>query len=213
MTTEYREIDYEEICKHYWNIYHRINEEIDNKYPYGSEDYKKGEDEQLNVYGFLERGTWRLGELEDMYEFSDEPDFFYYAMEHLSNMRHRIQHYFEDSSFEFSQELYRDYKKYDSLVIDYYGPIRTSGWSSEKHDCFDYYYKLMYRKHHYTFTQHEIENLRKDFDKLEEYIEESIKNKTYPISLESVHEKLQELDYDLSVFIYENIESKLEETE
>lgn len=103
------------------------------------------ESEYLSAYGYLERAEWRLSEVDVMSDFYSEPDFFYFGMNNLSSARHRIQHYLENTNWTIFDDL--EYQEYDSLVMDYYQPIRLGkpGWEkyyNESHDKWHYYWNL-----------------------------------------------------------------------
>lgn len=125
------EINYKKISTYYHEIISYIL--------YTSKEYDY--DEYLNAYSYLERAIWRLNEIQEMSDFYNEKDFFYFGMENLSNARHRIQHYLEDTETELFNDL--KYKKYDGLVIDYYQPIRLNqNRLEENHNKWEYYWEL-----------------------------------------------------------------------
>jgi len=151
----FKEIDYASISKYYKNIILYILNNLSytcaveyNTGEYIHTDYSKEEyeDEYLNAYGYLQRATWRLSELDEMSDFYDDEDFFYFGMNNLSSARYRIEHYLEDTTWSIFTDL--DYHKYDDLVIDFYQPIRLGRPGYEK------YYDTSMSKWEYYWSLH-----------------------------------------------------------
>lgn len=141
-------IDYNEIADFYWNIISTIYKEINKgtHEPYWNKESKSMiySDEYLNAYGYLQRAEWRYDDIKEMKDYYNEDYFYFFGLENLSSIRHRIEHYLEDTTFQFPQEVY-DYKKYDELIIDLYGPIRLNiNNINSKH--YNYYYNILHKQ-------------------------------------------------------------------
>jgi hypothetical protein len=134
------EIPYQDMVNYYIGIINNIYKEIkavtpiewgdglcDVKYP---EEYK-------NAYGWLQRAEWRLSDTKVMCNYYDEEEFKYYGIHNLSNVRHRIDGYLNETEFEFSEKV-TDYRKYDEYVELNKELIHDD----EFHKWFDYYSKL-----------------------------------------------------------------------
>ena len=205
---EYREIDYEEICKHYWSIYFLISKTVSNirwnddlimgKSEVSDEILDKYNKESMRMRGWLERGTWRLGDLEGMLEYKDEYYFFYFAMNALSSMRHRFEEYLEDTDLEFPDDVYT-YTKYDDIVMDYYQPIRLGRGKKyhklreEQDKYWHYYYELMHRKSNYEWVKNDIFDAYRELAWLKEFTFKGIDNKDYDYNLSNIHNSIGEL--------------------
>lgn len=207
----FKEINYKEICNFYWNIYHKINKIVsdtrwgeDVTHPIPDEVIDKYEKETLNIDGWLERGAWRLGDLEDLLEYSDDKYFFYYAMNNLSNMRHRLEKYFEDTSWEYPTSLLEEYKKYDDIVMDYYQPIRLNQGEyhklrEEQSYWLDYYHNLLYRKSGYKWIKHDLSVLYRETGWLRQFVYGADKDRDYTYSVSKIHGSIQDLLYEIYI--------------
>lgn len=146
----FKTIDYKRISDYYKsiilyilnNLSYACAVEYNNDSEYIRTDYSKEEyeEEYLNAYSCLERATWRLSELDEMTDFYNEENFFYFGMNNLSSARHRIEHYLENTSWNIFNDL--DYHKYDDLVIDFYQPIRLGELGYEASEKWRYYWDL-----------------------------------------------------------------------
>lgn len=212
MSYEYIEINYMEIVNFYEGIYHKICETVSTD-TYGehyelydtvsSEEKKEHENEHMRIRGYLERGVWRLGYVEDMLNYSDKNEFFYYAMECLSSMRHRLQHYLENTHWKFPEEVY-NYTKYDDLIIDYYQPIRLGEGKfhklqGERDYWWEYYHDLHHRKVIYYSMIDDIELVRESLIGLEEFIRESIQNNDYKYNISRISDDLEDIIVDIYI--------------
>lgn len=208
---EYKEIDYEEISNFYSEIYHLMSKTVSDikysdealtQYPLSKEICDLYEKESLKQHGWLERGVWRLGDLDDMLDYSDEYYFFYYAMENLHNIRHRFEMYLNDTDLQFPSEVY-DYTKYDDLVMDYYGSIRTvkgkqyQGLREERNKYWNHYYSLLHRKSSYGWVRNDVYDVYEDLSWLSKFVYKSSELKDFDFNLTKVHDAMEDLMYEI----------------
>ena len=120
-------IDYQEITEYYIKLIKDINHILytTEKNCDNPEDKKKINDDYLKWYGSSDKAYYRIINILDMKDYYCEDDFMYYALEKLSDARHRIESYINDANplLDFKDI---DYKLYDVVVMDYYQPIRLS---------------------------------------------------------------------------------------
>lgn len=162
------DIDYKKICEYYRNIIIDIFNQL-SFYNLTGEDKSNTETEYLNAYGYLQRASWRLDELDTMLCFSNEVSFFWFAMENLSSARHRIEHYLENTEWEFTEPF--NYKEYDDLVLDYYQPFRTDDAHFDKGSkWWQFYWDLESKVQLVNYIKEDINALKDNVNILEDYI-------------------------------------------
>lgn len=164
-----REIDYEKITKDYMSIINMISKIIHDtqrRYSKGSEEYNIIESDFLDWYGSSDKAYYRISDILDMSDFFDEEDFQYFALEKLSDARHRIESYIKRSSdlLDFNSI---NYKVYDDIVMDYYQPIRLSDDKDVRRrsqDSFKKYNGIIHRRIMINFgLLREIESVKESF--------------------------------------------------
>lgn len=144
--------DYEAMTEYYLNVIHEISQIIYNtKQEYGedTDEYKEIDNSYLyEWYTSKEKASYRLSPILDMKDYYTNDDFQYYALEKCSEARHRIQSYLEKATplLDFKNI---DYKRYDSIVMDYYQPLRLSDDETiqkNRNQSFYKYDKIEYRR-------------------------------------------------------------------
>lgn len=189
-----KEIDYKKICDYYSRVISDIYGQL-RFYNLDGEERRNTEAEYLNAYGYLQRASWRLDELDTMIEFSKEVSFFWFAMENLSSARHRIEHYLEDSEWDFKEPF--KYKEYDDLVLDYYQPFRTDDEHYEEgQKWWKYYWILESKVQLVKYMKEDIDELQNNLIKLEEYISNDY-DKVDEDYLNKISELLSDLNFEL----------------
>ena len=185
------EINYKKICEYYRNIIINIFNQL-SFYNLTGGDKINTETEYLNAHSYLQKASWRLDELDTMLGFSDRVSFFWFAMENLSSARHRIEHYFENTEWEFNEPF--NYKEYDDLVLDYYQPFRTDTTHfDERYKWWQYYWDLESKVQLVNYIKEDINLLKDNVNILEEYI-----NKEYDELEEEELDKISDLLTDLN---------------
>lgn len=201
MSKDYIIIDYKEICKFYWSIYFSIVESVDNvKYGDIKDKTQKEIMEAINneeglIYGYLEKLSWRLGDVEELLEYSNEDEFFYYAMENFKEVSGRFESFLNETKWKYPQEVY-DYNKYDDL-IEYYNNVKIKD-GTLRHTFWDYYNRLLHRKHYYVRVKKYEENITKDIDWLMTFINKSLQNKSYDYGIKKIHQDIVRLSFDIN---------------
>ena len=111
-------LDYEEIAEYYGEIINRIYTEIEKESPsqYNTEKQNISySDEYLDAYSYLQKAEWRISDIRQLKDYEKDEDYKYFATEHLSDVRHRIESYLEKTTMKFTSPVY-DYKKYDRIL-------------------------------------------------------------------------------------------------
>lgn len=156
------EIPYQDMVNYYIGIINNIYKEIkavtpiewgdglcDVKYP----------DEYQNAYGWLQRAEWRLSDTKVMCNYYDEEEFKYFGIHNLSNVRHRIDGYLDETEFEFSEKV-TDYRKYD----EYIELNKELIYDDEFHKWFNYYSKLEHLEQDISYLDSQIKWLKSDIE-------------------------------------------------
>jgi hypothetical protein len=144
-------LDYEAMTEYYVDIIRNISDIIYNtkqKYEKDSEEYTEIESSYLEWYASKEKAYYRIIRILDMKEYYTNDDFQYWALEKCSEARHRIQRYIEDATklLDFTNI---NYTKYDSIVMDYFQPIRLNfdeECEKKKRKEYNKYDSIQYRK-------------------------------------------------------------------
>lgn len=205
------EIDYEKIARFYQNIIHYIFEEIEKVTPTEWNDKENRfiySEEYHNAYGYFQKAIWRLGDVFQMKDYYDEENFEDFGLEHLSDARHRIEHYLEsdDTKISFANdEIVQNYTHYDDVIIDYYQPIRLN--RNVHHDYFMYYQKILYRDSDISHIQSEIDHLKWNL----EMLQDSVNNSDYLLNKSAIQSIIKELNQSLNKIEIEQIEIEKEE--
>lgn len=180
------EIDYKNISNFYSTIILKIFHELSKTYSVG--DDGEFDDEFLNAYGYLQKATWRLNDIDEMTDFFNDEGFFYFAMNNLSSARHRIGSYLKDTEWKFEDKIIYDYQKFDDIVMDYFQTIRLNhNLYNENHKWYVYYNDLCDNIALKRYVLDEISDLKRCLDFLEEKVRlQDVENVDY--------DKLSELD-------------------
>ena len=179
------DIDYKEIATFYSGIISTIFstcEKVNPSYWDKNNECMKYGDEYLDAYSYLQKAEWRLSNVYTLKDYYTNTDFKYYGLEQLQEVRHRIEHYFNDPDFDlpdYPESVY-EYKKYDH-IIDYYNRIRGDESARENWNHYDKLVGLVIRKKSYLsdlrFASDRFNDiLMKEnvtlYDKFDEYLPE-----------------------------------------
>ena len=137
-----KKIPYKDIVVYYNDILRAIYKEIQEDTPIEYGDglcNAKYPDEYMNAYGWLQKADWRLGDVEEMENYYECEGFEHFGLENLHDVKTRIQHYLEDTEFQFTEKV-TEYHKYDHIVDQRMQLINEP----LHHDYWDYYKKLQY---------------------------------------------------------------------
>ena len=186
MSDKYKYINYKEICKFYWSIYFTIFESVTNVVYNDIKDKSMEEvhamikHEEGLIYGWLDKATWRLGDVEKVLEYSNEDNFFYYAMENFQNVRSRFESFLNESNWNYPELVY-NYTKYDDL-IEYYDKVKEED-NQLRHEYWIHYHKLNHRKTYFDLIKHFNKNLYSNMDWLIGFVDNSLQNIKYDYPL------------------------------
>lgn len=191
-------IEYKELCDFYGKIIKKIFNCLNNDSPavYDEENHNfKYSDEYLNAYGYLQRAEWRLWDTEEMESYWNNDDFVHFGLENLCNVRNRIEHYLDDTTFKFPDCVYT-YKKYDKIVKDYYLPLTMESCHDE---CFTYYMNLHYHEGQIVHIRYLIDNFNDNIHELLKFMnKKELLDKLKYKELNEVIELLEDSEYEFS---------------
>ncbi len=159
-------IDYKEINNFYARIISKIFAEINIKYPatqYTDTGRIVYSEEHLNAYGWLDKAGWRGGDLSLMKRYYNQPDFKYYGLEILHDIKTRISGYLKETNMEFSKQVYT-YNKYDQIVDERMELIKDPSC----HEIFMKYWKLESFEQEYKHMHYLTHSILSDIELFEE---------------------------------------------
>lgn len=195
------EIPYQDMVNYYMEIINNIYKEIKVVTPIEWGDglcEVKYPDEYKNAYGWLQRAEWRLGDTKVMCNYYDEDEFKYFGIHNLSNVRHRIDGYLDETEFEFSEKV-TDYRKYDEYVELNKELIRDD----EFHKWFNYYSRLEHLEQDMSYLDSQIKWVKSDIEdfkrKLDPENMSSIFNE-YLLNREELLDVVDELEKTINKF-------------
>lgn len=152
-------IDYDKIGLFYINIIYKIYETIENEYqtPAPGNIYS---DEYLDAYGILQKAEWGISDIRDLKEYSQEPDFKYFAITNLYEARNRIHKYLEENTDKKFNEEIQEYTKYDNIL-----EIKTNLEKDKDYaESYKKYKKIGYQNSEIKHIQQLIDNIKKYTD-------------------------------------------------
>ena len=209
--SEYVDINYGEICKFYWNIYFLIFHSVDEQCSKDLEIDKKVSDivrlEENNIYAWLDGATNSLGDLENILEFSNEENFFYFAMSNLNDARKRFEYFLNESKWSYPEEVY-NYTKYDDLVVDYYDKFAgCEDVITIKNKYYFHYYRLSHRKNYYKYIKKYNLKFYENLEWFNKFVDECCENNNYDYPLKKIYYNIQKLSRDINV-LKEEVDEK-----
>lgn len=157
--------DYKGMCELYDTIIREIFECIEKDSPAywdGETNRMVYSKEYLHAYSYLQRAMWRLGDTIEMEPYYAEEDFKHYGLENLSNVRHRIAGYLDDTDKKFPEKCY-EYKSYDDIMAEYETVIKKS---DDHNVLFGKYRELHHRMVQLKLIDSEIKMLQSSADLL-----------------------------------------------